>query len=90
MSKVGVMCRFKHDSVTYHSSPRCASSQALSVCKYHCLVTRALDNAPGYGVCNQTRDLSGQSTPHVIRSRATRHVIQSATLATFQVRFKYM
>ena len=96
------------DSVTYHSSPRCASSQALSVLTYHCLVTRALDNAPGYGVYNQTRDVSGQrvgfrdllvcwhfpapqctstssaSTPHVNRSRATCHVIQSATLATFQ------
>ena len=30
--------------------------------------------------------LSGQSTPHMIRSRVTHHVIQSATLATFQVR----
>ena len=34
--------------------------------------------------------LSGQSTPHMIRSRATHHVIQSATLATFQVRSKCM
>ena len=85
------------DSVTYHSSPRCASSQALSVCRYHCLVTRALDNAPGYGVYNQTRDVSGPRVcfrdllvfwhfpaPHISRSRATCHVIQSPTLATFQ------
>jgi len=41
-------------------------------------------------VYHQTRDLSGQSTPHMIRSRATHHVIQSATLATFQVRSKCM
>ena len=34
--------------------------------------------------------LSGQSTPHMIRSRVTHHVIQSATLATFQVRSKCM
>jgi len=27
--------------------------------RYHCLVTRALDNAPGYVVYHQTRDVSG-------------------------------
>jgi len=31
-------------------------------------------------VYNQTHDLSGQSTPHVSRSRATCHVIQSPTI----------
>ena len=38
-----------------------ARTFALSVCQYDCLVTWALDNAPRYGVYNQTRDLSGQS-----------------------------
>ena len=47
-------------------------------------------HVPGYVVYHQTRDLSGQSTPHMIRSRVTHHVIQSATLATFQVRSKCM
>jgi len=42
------------------------------------------------GIYNQTRDLSGQSTPHVSRPRDTRHVTQSATLVTFQVRSKCM
>ena len=101
------------DSVSYRShipvlDAPLARAFTLSVCKYHCLLTLPLDNAPGYGVYNQTRDVSGQrvgfrdllvcwhfpapqctstssaSTPHVNRSRATCHVIQSATLATFQ------
>ena len=52
--------------------------------------TGPVSTVPGYVVYHQTRDLSGQSTPHMIRSRATHHVIQSATLATFQVRSKCM
>ena len=51
---------------------------------------RPVSTVPGYVVYHQTRDLSGQSTPHMIRSRATHHVIQSATLATFQIRSKCM
>ena len=31
-------------------------------------------------VYHQTRDVSSQSTPHVSRSRATCHVIQSPTI----------
>ena len=84
-----------------------ARSFTPSVCKYHCLVTWTLDNAPEYIVYNQTCYVSGQSlfslptcmpafsgpqctstlsasTHYVSRSRATCHVIQSATLATFQ------
>jgi len=52
--------------------------------------SRPVSTVPGYVVYHQTRDLSRQSTPHMIRSRATHHVIQSATLATFQVRSKCM
>ena len=51
---------------------------------------RPVSTVPGYVVYHQTRDLSDQSTPHMIRSRATHHVIQSATLATFQIRSKCM
>jgi len=38
-----------------------ARSFTLSVCKYHCLVTWTLDNAPEYIVYNQTCDVSDQS-----------------------------
>jgi len=47
--------------------------------------TGPVSTVPGYVVYHQTRDLSGQSTPHMIRSRATHHVIQGMLFTTKHV-----
>jgi len=80
---VGVMCGFKMVQLVQSQGMLFTTKHVtyqVKVCFRDLLVCFVQLVQSRDGIYNPTHDLSGQSTPHVSRSRATCHVIQSPTI----------